>query len=275
MTRAIVLMLIGMACIPAGDAASKILTSQLGVAPAFVAFTRFALAAVIILPFTLKGGWSVFRDPLVWVRGGLIAGGISSITVALETIDLATAFGGLFFAPIVSFVTAMIFLREQASPARLFLVVIGFVGVLLVAQPGMAFSSGKILALLAGLFYGLYLTVSRVTAQAHPPLKLLLSQLGIAAVLSAPFGLSQVPDVTFSIGVLVALSAVFSMFGNLLLIVAYGLAPATRLAPLVYFQLIVALGLGVSVFGQLPDMVALIGLCVIAASGFASFALRR
>ncbi|MEM6306454.1 MAG: DMT family transporter [Pseudomonadota bacterium] len=275
MKRAIILMLIGMSCIPAGDAASKMLTSTLDVAPGFVAFTRFAVAAVIVLPFASRGGWGVFADPLVWLRGALIGGGISSITVALETVDLATAFGGLFFAPIVSFVSAAVFLREPTSPARLALVVMGFVGVLMVAQPGLTFTIGKGLAVMAGLFYGLYLTVSRVTAQHHAPLKLLLSQLCIAALLSAPFGLSAVPQISAPIGLYTLLSALFSMVGNLLLILAYALAPATRLAPLVYFQLIVALTLGWGVFGHWPNPLACAGLMVIALSGWASVLVRR
>lgn len=268
-------MLIGMSFIPAGDAASKILTTELGVQPLFVSWSRFLVGAICILPFMLSGGWSIFRDPWVWVRGALIGCGISFITIALQTVDLATAFGGLFFAPIVSFVTAAIFLKEPVTPTRTALVVMGFGGVLLVAQPGLNFSAGTGFALLAGVCYGLFLTLSRVVAPKYKPFPLVFSQMAIAMVLLLPFGLGSVPDFNPAITAQVLMSGLFSMTGNLLLIMAYSLAPATRLAPLVYFQLIAALVLGWLVFSTLPNGLALLGLFVIAGSGFATFVLKR
>ncbi|MEO0358586.1 MAG: DMT family transporter, partial [Pseudomonadota bacterium] len=244
MNRAVLLMLIGMSLIPAGDSANKILTTELGVAPLFVSFSRFAIGAVCILPFVINGGWGVFRDPWIWVRGILIGMAISSITFALQTVDLATAFGGLFFAPIVSFVTAAIFLREPVTPIRAALMVAGFIGVIMVAQPGLNFTPGTGFALLAGTLYGLFLTVSRLTAPRHAALPQVFSQLLIAAVLVSPFGLANIPEFNVAVTAQMLMSALFSMTGNLLLIMAYATAPATRLAPLVYFQLIAALVLG-------------------------------
>ncbi len=275
MNRAILLMLIGMSLIPAGDSASKILTSELGVAPLFVSFSRFMVGALCVFPFIVWGGWHIFRDPLVWARGVLTAIGISSITTALQTIDLATAFGGLFFAPIVSFVTAAIFLKEQVTPQRIALIVAGFIGVLLVSQPGFNFAAGNGFALIAGVCYGSFLTLSRVTAPKYEPMPLLFSQLAIAALCVSPFSLMMVPDFNVAVTAQLVMSGVFSMAGNFLLITAYALAPATRLAPLVYFQLVAALILGWLIFSEVPNDLALLGLFVIATSGFAGLFLRR
>jgi drug/metabolite transporter (DMT)-like permease len=65
------------------------------------------------------------------------------------------------------------------------------------------------------------------------------------------------------------------MAGNLLLILAYKAAPATRLAPFVYFQLVAATALGFLVFGDVPEPLTWAGLALLAASGFASLAVRR
>jgi drug/metabolite transporter (DMT)-like permease len=64
------------------------------------------------------------------------------------------------------------------------------------------------------------------------------------------------------------------MAGNLLLILAYKMAPATRLAPFVYFQLVAATALGFAVFGDVPEPLTWIGLALLVTSGFASLAVR-
>ncbi len=275
MGRAVLIMVVGMTLIPFGDTASKLLSGSEGVHPFFIAWTRFAIGAVCVLPFVDRAVLAAFKHPLVWVRGVLLALGITAITFALRTTDLATAFGGLFFAPIVSFAVAAVVLREAVTAPRIILITLGFVGVLLVAQPGLEFTSGKAAALLAGTCYGLFLTASRAAAPLASSKALLFSQLIIAALLTLPFGVGHVPELTATIAGLTLWSGVASMLGNLCLILAYARAPATRLAPLVYFQLIAAFGLGWMVFGQVPNPLAQAGLFLIAASGFATLALRR
>ena len=102
----------------------------------------------------------------------------------------------------------------------------------------------------------------------------MFSQLAISALLLAPFGLTQLPPFTGTIAALTITSAFCSMLGNLLLLYACQLVPATRVAPLVYFQLVAAVGLGWAVFGDLPDSWTWIGLSIIITSGLASTRLR-
>ena len=65
------------------------------------------------------------------------------------------------------------------------------------------------------------------------------------------------------------------MAGNLLLIVAYRMAPASTLAPFVYFQLIAATLLGWAVFNDWPDAITLIGLALLISTGIGSAILKR
>ena len=50
---------------------------------------------------------------------------------------------------------------------------------------------------------------------------------------------------------------------------------AVKLAPMVYFQLVAAVGLGWMVFSDLPDLWTWTGLAVVLSAGLASAALRR
>ncbi len=85
MQRAVLIMFVAMSLIPAGDAAGKLLSSQLGVAPLFVAWSRFLLGAILVLPFMPAGTMRLMRDWRIWVRAAILACGISSIQTALQT----------------------------------------------------------------------------------------------------------------------------------------------------------------------------------------------
>lgn len=277
--RAVLLMLLAMTCVPGGDAAGKLLMQDFGASPLFVGFARFALGALIFLAGLLilrrPVRWQVWRDPRLWLRGLLIGGGVGCIVTALQTEPLANTFGAFFVGPILSYLLSARLLKESISPARTVLLLIGFASVLLVIRPGFGMTPGLALAALAGIFYGAYLTASRWVKDAASPEELLLTQLVVAMLVLLPLGGGDWPPMTALSLALIFASAVLSMLGNLLLILAYGLAPASRMAPLVYFQLVAATGFGWLVFGDFPDLLALIGLLGLCASGFSALILRR
>ncbi|HCQ57984.1 MAG TPA: hypothetical protein DIU10_08785 [Sulfitobacter sp.] len=277
MQRAIPIMFIAMSLIPAGDSAGKILTSGMGVAPVFVAWSRFAIGALMVLPFLPHGTWGLMRDWRLWLRAATLAAGITCIQTALQTEAIANVFAAFFIGPMVSYLLAALFLRERITLLRSALILLGFFGVLLVVRPGMGGGTGGpglLFAVAAGLFYGVFLTMSRWLSDLAPPLALTFTQLAMSAVMLLPLGLMNLPAATLPVAGLATASALFSMLGNLLLLYAYRRAPATRLAPLVYFQLIAAVLLGLFLFSTLPDALTWAGLAVIIAAGITSARLR-
>tara|TARA_R110002049_G_scaffold160215_2_gene325284 strand:- start:440 stop:1264 length:825 start_codon:yes stop_codon:yes gene_type:complete len=274
MQRAVILMFIAMSLIPAGDSAGKLLTGSYSVAPLFVAWSRFVVGAALILPFVPKGAWRLLGNWRIWLRSAALATGISCIQTALLTTEVATVFAAFFIGPLISYVLAAIFLREPVTPLRSALVVAGFIGVLVVVRPGMGASTGVFWALAAGTSYGIFLTMSRWLSHLGTPMEITFTQLFIAALLLLPFGLTRLPDPSGAVVALAVASGMCSMMGNLLLLFAYKLAPATRIAPMVYFQLVSAVGLGWLIFGELPDVWTWAGLGLVLTAGLASTRLR-
>lgn len=274
MNRAIFIMLIAMSLIPAGDTAGKLLTGSYEVAPVFVAWSRFVIGVLLVVGFVSRSALILFTKPSIWIRAALLTIGIFSIQTGLRTAPLADVFAAFFVGPIFSYVLAAIFLKEPISTMRSALIALGFCGVLFVVRPGGTLEPGLIWAFVAGLSYGGFLTMSRWLSTSGTPIALIFSQLTIAALILLPFGITQIPPMTGKIAGLTLASGACSMLGNLLLLYAYRLAPATKLAPLVYLQLIAAVTLGWAVFGQLPDMFTAIGLTVIVAAGLVSARLR-
>ncbi|MCK4713854.1 MAG: DMT family transporter [Marinosulfonomonas sp.] len=277
MLRAVLIMFVAMSLIPIGDTAGKLLVTKYGFAPFFLAWSRFALGALMILPFLPKGQFDLrlFLDWRIWLRGLLIVAGISSILTALQTEPLPTVFGAFFVGPILSFFLSAWLLKEPVTRSQTALLLLGFCGVLLVVKPGFGMTAGLGFAVLAGLFYGSFLTASRWLVHTAPPRALLLTHLAIGTLVLTPPGLANIPEFTPVITSLTLLSAFASMAGNLLLVIAYRLAPASSLAPFVYFQLISATILGWAVFSDWPDALTLAGLALLIATGFGAAALRR
>ncbi len=273
--RALPLMVLAMALIPAGDAAGKLLTTA-GVAPVFVAWSRFALGALMVAPFAFRAvAPGLFADWRVWLRALFIVGGIVSILTALRTEPIANVFGAFFVGPIFSWLLSVWLLREPFSVLRLGLVCLGFVGVILVVKPGFGMTPGLGFAVLAGLFYGGYLVMSRWIGGVARPRALLLSQLVIGGLVLAIPGLSALPAFTPHVAGLTLVSAFCSMAGNFLLILAYRRAEASRMAPFVYTQLIWATVLGAALFRDVPDGFAFAGLAILLISGLAGLLAKR
>ncbi|MEL6570185.1 MAG: DMT family transporter [Pseudomonadota bacterium] len=265
-----------MTLIVTGDVAGRLLTSA-GLAPFFVAWARFAIAVVILLPFCGLQ-WSelkyLFRPGLI-LRSCLIAGGVACILTSLKTEELATVFGAFFVGPIVSFVLSAILLGEKVTLTRAILLLIGFGGVLLVVKPGFGMTIGVAWALVGGTFHGSYLVATRWLASDYRPRFLLFSQLMIGTVVLIPLAIGPLPALTLPIMGWIMISALGSALGNLLLVLANRQAEASVIAPLIYSQIVVATVLGLIVFGEWPDLIALSGLVIIIVSGLTSLWVAR
>ena len=273
--RVAAIMAVAMSFIPAGDTAGKLLQQTASASPIYVGWTRFFFGALMLAPFL--GARDLPRallDWRIWLRALFITFAIVSILTCLRTEDLGTAFGALFVGPIVSFALSVWLLKERVTLGRTALVLIGFLGVILVTKPGFGLTVGLGFGLLAGILYGCYLASGRWLRDAAPPGTLLLSQLVIGAAILAPVGATQIPAVSGPVVALTLASAAASMLGNLILLYMSRRVEASRLAPMVYFQLLAATGLGLAVFGDLPDGLALLGLVLLAGSGFGSALLK-
>ena len=267
------IMFIGMMLIPLGDTAGKLLTSTKGIAPEFVAWSRFLIGAVLI--FCLMGGkgfeFSLLKQWRIWFRACFIVICITSILTALKTEPISNVFAAVFIGPILSYFLSVWLLGERISLARTILLFLSFCGVLAVIKPSVNMSPGMAYALLAGVSYGGFLLASKWVAGFANAKSLLMSQLIVGAIVMMPWGVSEMPPITMSIGGLVLLSALASALGNLFLILANQMVDASRLAPLIYVQLLSATGLGILVFKEYPDLLGLIGLLLLLSSGLGSF----
>lgn len=274
--KSVGMMVLAMTLIVIGDAAGKGLTGA-GFNPFFIAWSRFALGAVLLFPFCglTRADLPALLNWRVLLRACLIAAAICSILTALKTEPIANVFGGFFVGPVVAYFLSALILKEHISWRRTLLLGASFVGVLLVVKPGFGMTSGMGFAVLAGCLHGTFLIATRGLAGLYRPRFLLISQLLSGAVILFPFSIGPLPSISLSAVSLVFVSALGSALGNLLLVLVNRTTPANVIAPLIYSQLLAATLIGLLVFSDWPDGFSLIGLIIIMAAGFSSFLLAR
>lgn len=267
----IAMMCAGVACLNVNDAFAKHLIEQYS--PLQILFLRNVIALPFALAVTVRiGGVQALRSgrPAAHLlRGFLWVVATVMFFTSFAYLDLAEATALIFVAPL--FITALsaMFLKEQVGWRRWLAVVVGFVGVLVVIQPGAAaFQLVSLLPVSTAFIYALLMLSARWVDQRESAWTMLLYLTGTSALLSAlvvpfvwtPIGLE---DLWSFAGV-----ALFGTAGMTLMTQAFRVAPASTVAPFDYSGLLWATVLGWLFWREVPDAPAVLGAAIIVGSGF-------
>jgi len=174
-------------------------------------------------------------------------------------------------APLFIVVASALFFKEQVSPARWSLLVIGLLAVIAIVQPE---NDGQALGLAALWPVGLLISGttyqvlgSRLSRLDSPPTTQLYST-WLPILLTTPLvGLVWQPIDHWQIYAAAAVMGLCSGIGHLMLLQAYTHATPATVAPFLYSQIGFAMLMGWLFFGQLPDSTSLIGMAVVTLSG--------
>jgi drug/metabolite transporter (DMT)-like permease len=194
------------------------------------------------------------------------------ITYSFVTIPLAEAYCLVFLIPVLATVLSVVVLKEQVSLSRWVLVVVSFLGVLLVVRPGFReIELGHFTAFVCAIAAAISLTTIRLISGAErrvtlfvlPGLLTLFANLAGMLIIGAVW-----PSWALFGGLLAA--GILGGIGYMLQLKGVALAPASRVAPMQYSQIIWALLFGALFFSEVPDAVSLAGLGVVVAAGLAN-----
>jgi drug/metabolite transporter (DMT)-like permease len=194
------------------------------------------------------------------------------ITYSFVTIPLAEAYCLVFLIPVLTIVLSVAILRERVSIDRWALVIISFLGVLLVVRPGFReLELGHLTAFGCAISAAISVTAMRLVSSQERRVSLFALP-GLFTLAANGIGLAIIGFAWPSWMLLGALlvCGVLGGIGYLLQIVAVSLAPASRIAPMQYSQVIWALLFGALFFAEVPDALGLAGLGVVVAAGLAN-----
>ncbi len=253
------------------DAITKHLTGSLPVAQIIlVRFFFFALFALVYASYTIgirRAFESKMRGQQI-LRGVLIVVEISLFAWSLKFMGLAEMHAIFASFPLVITALSVPMLGEQVGWRRWLAVAIGFIGTLIIIQPGSGdFNVTILIVLICVLMFAVYnLLTRKVSREDHFETSLIyfgVVGLFISAMV-APF-YWQTVNAGQAIWLLI-ISAT-SIIGHLLLIKALQFAPAVILQPFNYFVLVWAIIIGYFAYGEILNTTSLIGAGLVVISG--------
>jgi drug/metabolite transporter (DMT)-like permease len=254
------------------DTIAKYLVVQ-GFSPLQVTFTRYAAhAAFALAVFLPREGRAAFRSNrpgLQALRAAMLLISTACNFAALVWLPLSVTIAILFASPLAVCLLSVPILGETVGIRRLTGVAVGFVGVLIIAAPwSAAFHPAMALSLGAMLATSLYFVLTRLLAGVDDaPVTQIYASLipALAMIPVAPF-VWVTPEAGWH-WLLLAGIGVLGGTGHLTLTLAYRYAEASRVAPVVYSQIVYVTLLGWLIFGALPSGTTIAGTAIIVASG--------
>lgn len=163
-------------------------------------------------------------------------------------------------------------LGEQVGWRRWTAIGIGFVGVLIILQPGFGvFAPAAILPLIAALMFALYGLLTRYVSRKDSSATSFFWTGVSGAVVMTAVGAFFWESMTTPDWGWMALLCVTGALGHWLLIRTYEVAEASAVQPFAYLQLVFASILGITLFGETLRSNVAIGVAIIVAAGLFTF----
>jgi drug/metabolite transporter (DMT)-like permease len=235
----------------------------------FRAFASLLTCAALILP---RRGFAVFRTRRLAAhigRNATQATAQSLIVTAFGLMPLGGAIAINFSAPLFAALAAAIWLKEKIGLARGLALVIGFLGVLLVAAPGAdSFRIGALFAIGNAVLYGSVTAAVRGMSATESAETLTMYQM----VLLTLFFATAMPIFGFALPgqadlLALLINGVFNGIGQYWWTRALSLAPPAAVGPFYYFSLVWAMLLGFLIWGDVPTLTLIAGSAIVVGSG--------
>ena len=274
-------MMLAMVAYPLNDMIIKLIANDIGLFQSI--FVRGIFATIIMLILAIKNNaitWETIqnlKEPAFVIRTIGEVGATICFLFALINMPIANATAILQLLPLVVTLAAAIFLKEKVGPKRYAAILLGFIGVTLIIQPGAdGFNIHSINALLAVAFITLRdLATKRLRKKTR---SMFVALVGIVAVLilggiGAMFETWNHNSLSVYNLTALAFASVMVVAAYIFSILAMRTGDVGFTAPFRYTTLIWAIIIGVIVWGEIPTITETAGGIIIVASGL--FMLHR
>ena len=252
----------------------------------------FGLIFTFIIFIPLEGGLKTLKTkrPLKhFIRASAVVLANFCFFAGLATLTLAEASAIFFISPLLITLFSVLFLNEKVGWRRWTALVIGFVGVLMIIQPGqISFKWASLLPLMAAFFYSvlhimtrnLGLTEKATTLSFYIQIAFIIASGSMGIIfgngkfidnetenLALIFLLREWTIPTINDFLLFILIGIASSVGGYMISQAYRLSEAALIAPFEYTSLILAVFWTIMIWGIWPSFVSWIAILMIIASG--------
>ncbi|NCO21725.1 MAG: DMT family transporter, partial [Rhodobacterales bacterium] len=231
-------------------------------------FAAFALSIAARRAGGLRAAAHSAQPILQCFRGVLLAAEICVMVTAFVYLGLVEAHAIFASYPLLVAALSGPVLGEVVGWRRWAAIGVGFIGIMVILQPGSAvFSPAALIALCAALMFAVYALLTRYVARADTSATSFFYTGTMGAVAITPVGLWYWQGMSAPDWGWMALLCVMGALGHWLLIKVYEVAEASAVQPFAYLQLVFAASLGVLVFGEALRPAVVVGVLIVVSAG--------
>ena len=240
---------------------------------------QFLVCTALCLPPTLRPGLAnlaTSRLPLHLFRGAVGVLGFYLFYAALDNIPMVDAMLLRQSAPLTVPLVMWLWSRERVPASAWLPLGIGFLGIAIILRPS---PEGLSWWHAAGFVSALTLSISMVAtfhlARTEPGERILFYYFVLSLACVAPFSLGDFDGLRWQewLAMLYVGTAIYVTLR--LYTLAYAIAPASAIAPINYFAVVLAGFWGWLFWGQVPDQWSLLGSALVIAGGLLTILLAR
>lgn len=235
-------------------------------------FYRSAATFVVLIPVIIRdprGAFRTTRPGILLFRS--VVGTASTIFAfyAYQKMPLAEANALSFTRALWMVPLAVFVLGEKVGPRRIVATVVGFLGVLVMLQPGSmtaSFGWPAFAALASSLMFAMTITGMKVMTRDHSTTTLLVWAGSLGVIMSLPPALFVWQWPSFGDFCLLCTMGVLGTITQWTYIKGMGIGDAAAMAPVDYTRLIFAIALGYALFRDVPNAMTMLGAAIVIAS---------
>ena len=243
-------------------------------------FARGIFTLLILIPWIARQGIAAaFLTRRPWLMTGRCAAGLVSFQswmLALVLLPLADAVAIAQARPLWAIPLAALFLHERVRRDRVLAALVGFCGVLIIAQPGGALSWGVPAAVLAGVGGAMVFITIKLLSTTEPPMRVIAWYALSSLVIWGPVCAWLWVTPSWGAVALLLLGSLWALGGDWLASNAARRAEAGLLSPMEYIQIPAGALFGWLIFAELPGEWLPVGVALmLAATVYLARAARR
>ncbi|MDG1103292.1 MAG: DMT family transporter [Ascidiaceihabitans sp.] len=258
------------------DGISRHLASEYNVL--MVVMVRYWFFALFVMTIASRGAGGLrvaahTKQPLLQIgRAVLLAAEICVAILALTYLGLVETLAIFICYPLMVAALSGPVLGEQVGWRRWAAIAVGFIGVLIILQPGMGvFDVVAILPLISSIMFALYALLTRYAARLDSTATSFFWTGTVGSLFMTSVGVWFWEPMILSDWVWMAALCVTGAFGHWLLIKCYETAEASAVQPFAYFHLVFGAMIGVTVFEEMIALNVSIGAAIVVGAGLFTF----
>lgn len=263
----------------ASTAAAATRFASANASTAAIVTVQYVICTLLCLPITLRPGLrnlSTTRLPLHLFRG--IAGvlGFYLFYAALKHIPMMDAMLLRQSAPLTVPLVVWLWNRERIPGKQWLPLLIGFVGIAVILRPsGEGLSWWHAAGFLSALSLAISMVATHKLATSEPASRILFYYFVLSLVCVGPFSIGDYAGLGWQEWAAMLYVGVAIYFTLRLYTHAYAMAPASAIAPINYFAVVLAGFWGWLFWGQVPDLWSVAGSALVICGGLLTVLLTR